>query len=86
MPPSLVYFLLIWSEGCEAVQVSFAGAKASLWRELMGLPREEEEALRRAGLTDLMSKVDYLLSYHKFAQPYSEIQLYLKQKKGLFLV
>lgn len=38
-------------------QVSYAGARAGLWRELMGLPREEEEAIRRAGVTDLMSKV-----------------------------
>ena len=34
--------------------ISYAGASAGLWRELMGLSHEDERRLRDAGMTDLL--------------------------------
>uniref|UniRef100_A0A7S0F622 Nucleotide-diphospho-sugar transferase domain-containing protein n=1 Tax=Hanusia phi TaxID=3032 RepID=A0A7S0F622_9CRYP len=34
--------------------ISYAGAEAHVWRELMNLPRSEEEALRKAGVDNIL--------------------------------
>ena len=51
---------VIYGAGVEAdhrllhLPISYAGAEARVWRQLMGLSREEERQLRKSGVSDLL--------------------------------